>query len=159
MNIAFHNSHYSRVVSSIVIFFAELSCWHKSYLNKTMLLLGWSLRYTILLSSSRIGWPLRTINSSSDNGTFALWVELYPLSPTRHFTDLAMRYLAGLVYEIGTAYPSQALGFNPEFLVGVEGVLLMFLVFWFLVPNVSCVTGLSIFECPTVFTDVFCSSL
>jgi hypothetical protein len=136
MNIAFHNSHYSRVVSSIVIFFAELSCWHKSYSNKTMLLLGWSLRYTILLSSSRIGWPLRTINSSSDNGTFALWVELYPLSPTRHFPDLAMRYLAGVVYEIGTAYPSQALGFNPEFLVGGGGGVAH--VFSFLVSCAQC---------------------
>jgi hypothetical protein len=35
----------------------------------------------------------------------------------------------------------------------------MFLVFLFLVPNVSCVTGLSFLECPAVFTDVFCSSV
>ena len=67
-----------------------------------------------------------------------------------------MSNLAGVVYEIETAYPSQTLGFNPEFLVG--SVLLMFLVFLFLVPNVSCVTGLSFLECPAVFTDISCSS-
>jgi len=122
-----------RFVPSIVIFCTKLSCWHKSYSNKTMLLLGWSLRYTILRSSSRIGWPLRTIKSSSDDGTCALWLELCPLSPTRRLPDLAMSNLAGVVYEIGTAYPSQAVGFNPEFLMG--SVLLMFLVFFcFLCP-------------------------
>jgi len=67
-----------------------------------------------------------------------------------------MSNLAGVIYEIGTAYPSQALGFNPEFLMG--SVLLMFLIFLFLLPNVSCVTGFSFLEFPTVFTDVFCSS-
>ena len=77
-----------RFVPSIVIFCTKLSCWHKSYSNKTMLLLG---------------WPLRTINSSSDNGTFASWVELCPLSPTRNLPDLALSNLAGVVY-VGLAY-------------------------------------------------------
>jgi hypothetical protein len=47
--------------------------------------------------------------------------------------------VAIVVYEIGTNYPSEALGFNPEFFMG--SVLLMFLAFLFLVPNVSCVTA------------------
>jgi hypothetical protein len=64
--------------------------------------------------------------------------------------------VAIVVYEIATAYPSEALGFNAEFFMG--SVWLMFLVFLFLVPNVSCVNGLSFLECPAVFTDVFCSS-
>ena len=60
-----------------------------------------------------------------------------------------MSNLAGVVYEIGTAYLSRTVDFNLNFW------LLMFLVILFLVPNVSCVTGLSFLECPAVFTDVF----
>jgi hypothetical protein len=65
--------------------------------------------------------------------------------------------VAIVVYEIGTTYPSEALGFNLKFFMG--SVLLMFLAFLFLVPNVSCVTAFFFLECHAVFTDIFCSSL
>ena len=130
MNITFHNSHYSRVCAQYSDFLYKAQLLTQKLLDQIrlyMLLLGWSLRYSILRSSSRKGWPLPNINSSSDNGTFAFWVELCPLSPTRHLPDLAMRYPAVVVYEIGTAYSLRALGFNPEFLVrGVAHVFSFF---------------------------------
>jgi hypothetical protein len=46
MQFTFHNSYGSlELVPSRLIFWTELSCWRKSYLNKTALLQGWSHRY------------------------------------------------------------------------------------------------------------------
>ena len=46
MEFTFHNSCVIlELVSSTVIFWTELSCWHTNYSNKVTLLLGWSHRY------------------------------------------------------------------------------------------------------------------
>jgi len=46
MYLTFHNSYVIlESVPSTVIFWTELSCWHKNYSNKTTLHLDWSHRY------------------------------------------------------------------------------------------------------------------
>jgi hypothetical protein len=76
-------------VPSIVIFCTKLSCWHRSYSNKTMLLLGWSFaiqfygRHHEKVDHCQISIPQVTMELSP------FWVELCPPSPTRHLPDLA----------------------------------------------------------------------
>jgi hypothetical protein len=54
------------LVLSTVIFWTELSCWHKSYSTKAMLLLGWSHCY----KNSMAFITLWNIHISNDNGSF-----------------------------------------------------------------------------------------
>ena len=62
MELTFHNlSVIPEFVPSTVIFWTELSCWRKIYSNKTTFLLSCRHRYKNIWSSSRSGWPLRTI--------------------------------------------------------------------------------------------------
>lgn len=46
MELTYHNSYaILGVMTNTVIFWTELSCWHKNYSNKATLPLGWSHRY------------------------------------------------------------------------------------------------------------------
>jgi len=51
-------------VSSTVIFWTEISCWHKSYSNKATLLLSYK-HFTVVMT---ILLPLRNIYIWNDNG-------------------------------------------------------------------------------------------
>ena len=116
MNIfTFHSSHYSPVCAQYSDFLYKAQLLTQKLLKQDYIaprLKSLLYNLTVVITNC---WPLRTINSSSNNGTFTLWVELCPLSPTRRLPDLAMSNLAGVVYEIGTAYLSRTLDFNLNF--------------------------------------------
>ena len=104
----------------VLISSSRFQTFRKSYWNKAMLPIGWSLR------SSRSGWPLRNIHISNDNGSFTFYVDhldfFSPLLLPRLFTWLDVTQLV--------PYKKQELlntWVHPWIFVGL--VLLIFLVF------------------------------
>ena len=72
-------------------------------------------------SSSQSDRPIRNIHIANDNGCFTVYVYVFlPLSLPRSLPDLIVytSYMAGVLKEAGTAYPSRAPEYTPSFLGG-----------------------------------------
>lgn len=148
MEFTFHNNLYIIIglVSSTLIF-----CGKK--------LPGRGLRYsqveifitTTPWSSSRHCRPIRNIHSSNGNCPFPCFVDFFfPLSTI--LPDLTMSNTTGVFSETGTAYSSQPLHLGRILWRGPSCSSFQFYVLRFcfvlvlcFVPNMSCVSGLSIY--------------
>ena len=89
----YHNSYVILgIVPSILIFWNEFRCLHKSYLNKSYV--ASCLKSALQTFYRRTGWLLRNIPFSVGNGSFPSYVNVFFffISPTR-------RLLARLHYE------------------------------------------------------------
>jgi hypothetical protein len=81
-------------------------------------------------SSSQSDRPIRNIHIANDNGCFTVYVYVFlPLSLPRSLPDLIVytSYMAGVLKEAGTAYPSRAPEYTPSFLGGRVAHLFSFM--------------------------------
>ena len=94
------------LVSSIVMFWTEVSCWRKRYSDKTTLFLRWNhcfKNYTVVIAN----WSIVT-KYPILKWHFVDYV--FTLSPTRLLQDLT-----GVIIGVETAYPSEHMSLPPVF--------------------------------------------